>query len=115
MKTIDEYAIDLVIRGIQHVAEDDLNEDGEIAEADHQAACDLALRLAAAIEVNPEALLALVAAEDLVKLRDELGKTLDTMQRLQVENEASGLFVGALAYQGAAELVRTALRGGDAE
>lgn len=115
MKTIDEYAIDLVINGTQHAAEDDLNEDGEIAEEDHHAACDLALRIADVIETNPEAILALVAAEQLAKLRDALGTALDTIERLRVDHESKGLHLAALAYTGAAELVRQALRGGDDE
>ncbi len=59
MKTIEQYAIDLIIEGARSCAEDDLNESEEIADADHQAACDLALRLARAIESNPGAVLAL--------------------------------------------------------
>jgi hypothetical protein len=59
MKTIDEYAIDLIVSGARDHAEDDLNESEEIADEDHQAACDLALRLARAIEANPAAVLAL--------------------------------------------------------
>jgi hypothetical protein len=49
VKTIEEYAIDLVVDGARSVAEDDLNEDGEIADGDHEAACDLALDIARAI------------------------------------------------------------------
>lgn len=60
MKTVEEYAVDLVADGAEHVAEDDLNEDGDIAEEDHQEACDLALEIAAAIRKRPEVVLALV-------------------------------------------------------
>lgn len=56
--TVDEYAIDLVVSGAQHVAEDDLNEDGEIAEEQHGEAMDLALSMAATIRDNPAAFLA---------------------------------------------------------
>lgn len=55
MKTVEEYAIELVVEGAQHVAEDDTNESEEIADADHQAACDLALDMAKAIRENPRA------------------------------------------------------------
>lgn len=60
MKTIEEYAIDLVAGAAESTAEDDLNEDGEVADDDHQDACDLAIRIARAIRTNPEAVLALV-------------------------------------------------------
>lgn len=59
MKTIDEYAIDLAAEGIQSHAEDDLNEDGEIADDEHEAAVALALGIARAIRANPDAVLAL--------------------------------------------------------
>jgi hypothetical protein len=59
MKTTEEYAIDLVVSGAEHVAEDDLNESEEIAEADHGPACDLAIEIAHAIRDNPAAALAL--------------------------------------------------------
>lgn len=55
MKTIEEYAIELVVEGARSVAEDDLNEDEAIAEEDHQPACKLALNMARAIEDNPDA------------------------------------------------------------
>jgi hypothetical protein len=57
--TIEEYAIDLVCVGAEHVAEDDLNEDEQIADADHQAACDLAIDIAHAIRDNPQVALEL--------------------------------------------------------
>lgn len=114
MKTIDEYAIDLIVKGTQHMAEDDTNEEGEIAEENHHAACDLALRIARAIEANPEGVLALVAVEELATLHDALDDTLATLESLKGESERKGLYPSALAYQGAAELVKQALRGGDA-
>lgn len=55
MKTVEGFAIDLVVEGAQHVAEDDTNESEEIAERDHGAACDLALDMAKAIRENPRA------------------------------------------------------------
>jgi hypothetical protein len=63
VKTIEEYAIELVADGAAHVAEDDLNEDGAIADEDHQEACDLALAVAAWIRGHGPELLALVRAE----------------------------------------------------
>ena len=60
MKTVEEYAIELVADGAESTAEDDLNEDGEIADEDHEAACDLALRICAAIRKHPAEVLALV-------------------------------------------------------
>lgn len=54
-KSVEEYAIDLVVEGADHVATDDTNESGEIGGKDHQAACDLALDMAKAIKDNPQA------------------------------------------------------------
>lgn len=59
MKTIEEYAIDMVAAGAESVIEDDLNEDDEIAEADHEAACELGHAIVRAIRANPDAILAL--------------------------------------------------------
>jgi hypothetical protein len=59
-KTIEEYAVDLVVDGATSFAEDDMNEDGEIADENHRAACDLAEEMARAIRDNPQAVLALV-------------------------------------------------------
>lgn len=92
-------------------AEDDLNEDGEIAEENHQAACDLALRIAAAIEANPKAVFALAAVETLSEVSEAVEHATATLDRLRVEHERKGLYPAALAYQGAAELVKAALRG----
>lgn len=61
MKTIEEYAIDLVAAGATSHAEDDLNEEGDIARKDHRAACDLAEKIARAIRANPGPVLALAA------------------------------------------------------
>lgn len=55
-----EYAIDLIVSAIESTAEDDLNEDGLVAEADHRPACDLAIQIAHAIKANPAAALGLV-------------------------------------------------------
>lgn len=59
MKTIEEYAIELVVDGAESCAEDDTNEGEEIADEDHKAATDLALDIARAIKNNPQAALAL--------------------------------------------------------
>jgi hypothetical protein len=64
MKSIQEYAIELVAYGAESFAEDDLNEDGEVADDDHGAACDLAIKIAHAIKANPAAVLALVPAPE---------------------------------------------------
>jgi hypothetical protein len=55
MKTIDEYAVDLVAAGAESFAEDDLNESDEITDENHEEACDLAVRMAQTIRENPEA------------------------------------------------------------
>lgn len=60
MKTVNEYAVELVVEGAEHVAEDDLNENGDIDDASHKEACDLAIEIAHAIRGNPQAVLALV-------------------------------------------------------
>jgi hypothetical protein len=48
-QTVEEYAVGLVADGARSFAEDDLNEDGEIAEVLHDDAVELALDLARAI------------------------------------------------------------------
>lgn len=58
--TVEEYAIDLICDGGVSTAEDDLNEDGAIADDDHEAACELAVDICKAIRENPGAVLALV-------------------------------------------------------
>lgn len=60
MMTVEEYAIDLVCHGTESLAEDDLNENEDIADADHEAACNLAIKIARAIRKNPGVVLALV-------------------------------------------------------
>jgi hypothetical protein len=60
MKTIEEYAIELVADGAESCAEDDLNESGDVTDEDHGAAMDLAIKIARAIKANPDAVLALV-------------------------------------------------------
>jgi hypothetical protein len=64
VKTIEEYVIDLVADGAESKIEDDLNEDGEIADDDHEAACDLAMAIVRAIRDNPDALVALTVASE---------------------------------------------------
>jgi hypothetical protein len=59
MNTIEEYALDLVADGAESTVEDDMNEDGDIADADHQAALKLALAVVRGIRANPDAILAL--------------------------------------------------------
>jgi len=63
--TVEQYAIKLVCDGAESTAEDDLNEDGAIADADHGAACDLALEIARAIRDDPRAVLNLVGRRGL--------------------------------------------------
>lgn len=60
LKTIEEYAVELVADGAESFAEDDLNEDGEIANDQHEQACDLAIEIAHAIKAQPEKVLELV-------------------------------------------------------
>lgn len=58
--TIEEYAVQLVADGAESYAEDDTNENDDIADGDHRAAVKLAIRIAHAIRANPQAVLALV-------------------------------------------------------
>jgi hypothetical protein len=74
VKTIEEYAIDLAAGAIEGIAEDDLNEDGEVADQDHPAACDLAIAIARAVAAYPAEVLeqrvrAETAAEHAVERR----------------------------------------------
>lgn len=62
MKTIEEYAIDLVCEGAQHAAEGDRRAIRDDVQ-DHQAAVDLAAEIAQAIRANPAAVLALVGRD----------------------------------------------------
>jgi hypothetical protein len=61
MTPIEKYAMGMVVSGTRHVAEDDLNEDGELSEPDWIEACNLGLLMARAIEENPQVILNLVA------------------------------------------------------
>lgn len=58
----EEYAIQLIINGAASTAEDDLNEDGAIADGQHQEACDLALAIVRAIREDATIRAELVAA-----------------------------------------------------
>lgn len=60
--TVEEYAVDLAVYGIVKAAEGDLNEDGQIDDKGHHAACDLALDIARAIGANPQVVLDLAAS-----------------------------------------------------
>ena len=61
LNIIQQYAIKLVVDGAESLAEDDLDEDGEFKnEEDHEAACEMAIKIAHAIKNNPELVLALV-------------------------------------------------------
>ncbi len=60
--TIEEYAIQLVTDGAESYAEDDMNEEGEVADEDLRPAIKLAVKIAHAIRANPQAVLALVDA-----------------------------------------------------
>jgi hypothetical protein len=54
-----EYAVELVASAAESCAEDDMNESEEISAEDHEAAMDLAIRIAHAIRATPAAVLAL--------------------------------------------------------
>jgi hypothetical protein len=54
VKTIEEYATDLVCNGAESHAEDDLNESGEVVDDEHEAAMDLAIAMARAIRVHAD-------------------------------------------------------------
>ena len=56
---IEAYAVNLVVTGAEHCAQDDLNEDDEpLSDQDWRAACKLGLGLAAEIKRHPAAFLA---------------------------------------------------------
>lgn len=60
-KTVEEYAIDLVVEGAESYAEDDMDENGELDNTDDlRAAITLAIDIAHAIRANPHTVLALV-------------------------------------------------------
>lgn len=61
--TIEEYAVDLVCSGAMSVAEDDMNEENAIDDADHPAAVALAYRIIKAIRANPDVVLELAASQ----------------------------------------------------
>lgn len=60
LKTVEEYAIALVVEGAESRSEDDMNEDGQIADEGHEKACALAWKIAQAIRANPAVVLGLV-------------------------------------------------------
>ena len=53
MKTVEEYAIDLVVDGAEHSAQFDMNESGDIGDGDWEDAVRFALDMAKAIRENP--------------------------------------------------------------
>lgn len=55
---VEEYAMKLVTEGAESTAEDDMNEDGDIAEESHEEAVNLAIDMAHAIYGNPKGFLA---------------------------------------------------------
>jgi hypothetical protein len=55
--TIEQYALDMVLNGAESTVEDDMNEDGEIGEEDHEAACDLGYRIIKVIRANRDVVL----------------------------------------------------------
>lgn len=59
---VQAYAIAMIIDAAMSVAEDDLNEDGELSDTDHQAACDLAMAILSGMRANPPAVLAFTEA-----------------------------------------------------
>jgi hypothetical protein len=71
VKTIEQYAAELVADGAESHAEDDLNEDGEVNEPDHLAACALALDIVRAIRARPDELIAWARGEH--KVLEALG------------------------------------------
>lgn len=61
MKSVKEYAIDLLVDGAISYAEDDIDEEGELLNADDlRAAIRLTIDIAYAIRANPQTVLALV-------------------------------------------------------
>lgn len=56
---VERYAIDMIADGAESVIDDDLNEPGMLSDREHEAACDLALRIVRGIRDNPAAVLAL--------------------------------------------------------
>lgn len=58
MTEIEKYAMSMLHQGGEGIAEDDLNEDGEISDDDHQEACALSIYMAHAIRDNQSSFLA---------------------------------------------------------
>lgn len=58
LMTAKQYAVALVARGAESTAEDDLNDNGDVTDADHEKAMDLAIDLAHAIHNHPDEFLA---------------------------------------------------------
>jgi len=65
MKTVEEYAVDLVCDGAESHAEDDIDEDGELTALEHEVAVDLAMRIIRALRAHPEALVRWAGGVDL--------------------------------------------------
>lgn len=57
MTEIEEYAVYNVGVGARSYAEDDINEEGELSDANHRIARELELKMARAINSNPESFL----------------------------------------------------------
>lgn len=110
MKTIEEYALDLIADGTASLAEDDLNEDEEIEAENHYAACQLAQRIARAVKNNPDIALALVAQDELKAIKGHIATTIGTLERLKTASANRGAYPEALAYNGAVEQLSAILR-----
>lgn len=93
MKTVEEYAIDMVAAGAESLIEDDLNEDDEISDEDHKAAVDLALAMVRAIREFPDVVIAMARREQITIRLAELpdyGLTAAQQIRLGVTKAAMG-------------------------
>ena len=66
------YAMELVAHAAESVAEDDLNEDGELSDTEHDAACDLAIRVAHFIGRHPAEVLQLATLSFLALTDDQV-------------------------------------------
>lgn len=64
LTSIQEYALALVADGAEGTAEDDLNEDGDIAEDEHEAAVELAMAIIRGIRAYPRSVLALAIPKE---------------------------------------------------
>lgn len=58
MNDIEDYAITLLHEGGESLAEDDMNESGDIDDNNHGGAVDLSIKMAHAVRDNAEAFLA---------------------------------------------------------